>query len=104
MTTAEATHVRALWHGAIIAETDSPVVVEGNFYFPHDSVRWEHFEDSSTTTVCPWKGTASYYDVVVDGDRNADAAWTYPDPKPAADEIRGYVAFWHGVEVEELDV
>ncbi len=91
---------RATWHGAVIAESDATRVVEGNHYFPPDAVRSEHLAPSETHTVCPWKGTASYYDVVVDGQRNADAAWYYPDPKPAAAEIAGYVAFWRGVRVE----
>jgi uncharacterized protein (DUF427 family) len=83
----------------VIAESDATRVVEGNHYFPPDSVRRELLRESATHTTCPWKGVASYYDVVAGGKVNADAAWTYPDPKPAAAEIRGYVAFWRGVEV-----
>jgi uncharacterized protein (DUF427 family) len=91
---------KALWNGAILAESNRTVVVEGNQYFPPDSVRAEYFRSSETHTVCPWKGTASYRDVEVNGERNADAAWFYPDPKPAASQIKDYVAFWKGVLVE----
>jgi uncharacterized protein (DUF427 family) len=93
--------VRATWHGTVLAESDDTVVVEGNHYFPLQDVRSEHFEDSDTHTVCPWKGTASYRTVVVDGERNPDAAWYYPEPKDAAKEITDRVAFWRGVEVAE---
>jgi uncharacterized protein (DUF427 family) len=92
--------VRALWNGEVIAESDETVVVEGNHYFPPGSVDRSRLAESDTHTVCPWKGTASYYDVVVDGERNADAAWYYPAPKDAAAEIKDHVAFWHGVTVE----
>jgi uncharacterized protein (DUF427 family) len=91
---------KALWNGATLAESNRTVVVEGNQYFPPDSVRAEYFRSSATHTVCPWKGTASYHDVEVNGERNADAAWYYPDPKPAASQIKDYVAFWKGVHVE----
>jgi uncharacterized protein (DUF427 family) len=94
--------VRATWNGAVLAESDETVVVEGNQYFPPGSVRAEYFEDSATHTTCPWKGEASYRTVVVDGKRNDDAAWYYPDPKEAAREITDHVAFWRGVEVTEL--
>lgn len=92
--------VRAEWNGTELAQSDDTVVVEGNHYFPADSLRWEYFEPSDTHTFCSWKGEASYYTVVVDGQRNGDAAWYYPDPKPAAAEIAGRVAFWHGVNVD----
>jgi uncharacterized protein (DUF427 family) len=92
--------MRATWKDEVLAESDDTVVVEGNHYFPAESIRREHFRASETHTVCPWKGTASYYDVVVDGDVNADAAWYYPEPKAAAKEIEGRVAFWRGVRVE----
>ena len=92
--------MRATWKGAVLAESDDTVVVEGNHYFPADSIRREHFRESETHTVCPWKGTASYYDVIVGGDVNRDAAWYYPQPKDAAKEIKDRVAFWHGVKVE----
>lgn len=92
--------VRAVWNGAVLAESDSTVVVEGNHYFPPDVVQWQHFTDSDTQTTCPWKGQASYYTVVVDGKSNRDAAWVYRDPKPAARNIADHVAFWHGVRVE----
>lgn len=92
--------IRATWNGTVIAESDATVVVEGNHYFPIADVRREHLQPSRRQTVCPWKGVASYYDVVV-GDRvNRDAAWFYPDPKPAAQRVEGRVAFWHGVRVE----
>ncbi len=91
---------KATWNGAVIAESNHCVVVEGNQYFPIDSVKHEYLRDSSTHTVCSWKGTASYYDVVVDGKTNNDAAWYYPEPKDAAAQIRNHVAFWRGVVVE----
>ena len=89
----------ARWNGTVIAESDDTVVVEGNHYFPRASVRDDVLRDSSTTSVCPWKGTASYYTLEVDGQTNPDAAWYYPTPKEAAAEIEGRVAFWKGVEV-----
>lgn len=91
--------MKAVWQGTVVAESDVTRIVEGNHYFPPEALIAEYFEDSSTHTVCSWKGTASYKTVVVDGARNPDAAWYYPDPKPAADEIRGWFAFWKGVEV-----
>ncbi len=91
---------KASWNGAILAESNRTVVVEGNQYFPPDSLRAEYFRSSETHTVCPWKGTASYHDVEVNGERNADAAWYYPDPKAAASQIKDYVAFWKGVQIE----
>ena len=91
---------RASWNGTVIADSDRCVVVEGNQYFPPDAVKREHLRDSDTHTVCGWKGTASYYDVVVNGQTNQDAAWYYPDTKPAADNVKGYIAFWKGVTVE----
>jgi len=91
--------MKAVWMGQVLAESDDTVVVEGNHYFPADAVQREFFRESATHTICPWKGEASYYDVVVDGEVNRDAAWYYPETKSAADEIRGRVAFWHGVEV-----
>ena len=94
---------KATWNGAVLAESvDAKVqIVEGNVYFPPDSVNKSHLRDSQTHTVCPWKGTASYYDVVVDGKTNKDAAWYYPDTKDAAKHVNGYVAFWKGVSVEQ---
>lgn len=91
--------MRATWNGTTIAESDDTVVVEGNHYFPADSLVAEHFEASDTHTTCGWKGIASYYTVVVDGERNPDAAWYYPEPKPPAKQITGRVAFWRGVQV-----
>ena len=91
--------MKAIWNGAVLAESDRTVVVEGNHYFPPDSIRKEHFKPSGTHTVCGWKGMASYYTVEVDGKQNSDAAWFYPEPKDAARQITGYVAFWKGVTV-----
>ena len=91
---------RALWNGVTLAESDATQVVEGNHYFPPDSVRREYLRDSPTHTVCGWKGTASYYTLDVNGQTNPDAAWYYPEPKAAARKIAGYVAFWKGVQVE----
>jgi uncharacterized protein (DUF427 family) len=91
---------RAIWKGAVIAESDRCLVVEDNYYFPPDTVKREHLRPSATHTKCSWKGTASYYDVVVGDQRNVDAAWYYPEPKSAAHDIAGWVAFWRGVTVE----
>lgn len=91
--------MQAVWNGAVVAESDDTVVVEGNHYFPPEAVKREYLADSDTRTVCSWKGTASYYHVQVDGERNEDAAWYYPEPKEAAANIRDRVAFWRGVEV-----
>ncbi len=91
--------MKATWKGAVLAESDDTVVVEGNHYFPPDAVNKEFFRESATHTTCPWKGEASYYDVVVNGDVNRDAAWYYPEPKEAANHVRGRVAFWRGVTV-----
>lgn len=93
--------MKAKWNNATLAESNNTVVVEGNHYFPPDSIDKQYFEPSITHTTCGWKGEASYYDVAVDGEINKDAAWYYPDPKPAAAEIKNYVAFWRGVRVEE---
>lgn len=90
---------KATWENAILAESSACVEVEGNQYFPVDSIHKEFFQPSATQTVCPWKGTASYYDVVVEGKRNKDAAWFYPQPSPEAKQIQGHVAFWKGVKV-----
>ena len=90
---------KAVWNGEVIADSDDTVIVEGNHYFPRESVRAEYLRDSDTHSICPWKGTASYYDVVVDGKTNKDAAWYYPDTKDAARHVKGYVAFWKGVRV-----
>ena len=93
---------RATWNGKVIAEApaDAIEMVEGNVYFPIDAVRQEYLQPSDTHTVCGWKGTASYYNVAVDGEVNRDAAWFYPEPKDAAKQITGRVAFWKGVTVE----
>lgn len=91
--------VKAVWNGAVIAESDDTVIVEGNHYFPREAVDAALLRDSDTHTVCPWKGTASYYSLVVDGAENRDAAWYYPETRAAADNIRGRIAFWKGVKV-----
>jgi uncharacterized protein (DUF427 family) len=93
---------QAVWNGAVLAETDDVVTVEGNLYFPASSLKQEYISDSATNTVCPWKGTASYYTVTVDGKENPDAVWYYPSPKPEAEHVRDRVAFWHGVAVNEI--
>ena len=92
--------MKATWNGAVLAKSDDTIVIEGNHYFPHDALRREHVRASDHHTTCPWKGEANYYDVVVDGEVNENAAWTYPAPKAAAAEIRDHVAFWKGVTVE----
>jgi uncharacterized protein (DUF427 family) len=94
------TALKATWNGTVLAESDDTVVVEGNHYFPPDSLNKEFFQPSETHTICPWKGEASYYNVVVDGAVNKDAAWYYPEVKPAAAEIKNRVAFWRGVKVD----
>ena len=90
---------KAVWNNTVLAESDKFEVVEGNTYFPEDALRREYFKQSDYQTSCPWKGMAKYYSITVDGEENPDAAWYYPDPKPAAENIRDHVAFWRGVEV-----
>jgi uncharacterized protein (DUF427 family) len=90
----------AKWNGQVIANSDATIRVEGNHYFPPESVDPKFLQSSAAHTVCPWKGTASYYDVVVEGEVAQGAAWFYPDPKPAASDIKGYIAFWRGVRVK----
>ena len=92
---------KAVWNGTVIAQSDATIMVEGNHYFPKEGLLGDHFLESTSQSVCPWKGVASYYDVTVDGQTNRGAAWYYPDPKPAATDIRDYVAFWRGVRVED---
>jgi uncharacterized protein (DUF427 family) len=92
--------MRAIWQGAVLAQSDNTVVVEGNHYFPPDSINWAYFRASDHHTVCPWKGTASYHDVVVGDAVNKDAAWYYAAPKEAAAQIKGRVAFWRGVQIQ----
>lgn len=92
---------RAIWNDEVLAESGQTIVVEGNHYFPPDSINWEFLEESSTHSTCPWKGEASYYTVSVDGEDSTDAAWYYPDPKEAAMNIKDYLAFWGGVQVED---
>jgi uncharacterized protein (DUF427 family) len=91
---------KAIWNGAVLAESDNTVVVESNHYFPPDSIHKQYFKESDTHTTCPWKGLANYYNIEVDGQVNKDAAWYYPDPKEKAKQIEDYVAFWRGVKVE----
>ncbi len=93
--------MKAVWNDVVLAESDETVVVEGNHYFPPDSVNRQYFQESDHTTTCPWKGKASYYDVVVKDEVNQNAAWHYPRPKQAAEHITEHVAFWKGVEVSE---
>ncbi|GAA3852095.1 DUF427 domain-containing protein [Streptomyces coacervatus] len=92
--------IRAVWHGAVLAEAERTRVVEGNHYFPPESLRREHFAESRTKSLCPWKGLARYYTITVDGQVNPDAAWYYPHPTPLARKIKNHVAFWNGVTVE----
>lgn len=91
--------MKAIWNGQVIAESDNTLVVENNHYFPKDSIKKEYFSESETHTVCPWKGTASYFSVDVNGNSNNDAAWYYPTPSELAKNIKNHVAFWKGVEV-----
>jgi uncharacterized protein (DUF427 family) len=93
--------MKAIWNNAVLAESDRTIVIEGNHYFPPDAINQQYYHRSETHTVCPWKGEASYYDIEANGEVNKDAAWYYPDPKPAAKEIKDYIAFWHGVKVEQ---
>ena len=93
--------MQAVWNNTVVAESGETVVVEGNHYFPPDAINCEYFKSSSTTTVCPWKGTASYYTLEVDGEQNPDAAWFYPETKDAARQIQGHIAFWRGVEIRD---
>lgn len=93
--------MKAIWNDTILAESDDTQEVEGNAYFPPESLNTEFFEKTTHTTHCPWKGDASYYTLVVDGERNENAAWVYEDPKPDAEHIKGYVAFWKGVRVKD---
>jgi uncharacterized protein (DUF427 family) len=94
--------VQAVWNGQVLAESDETIMVEGNHYFPPKAVKTQYFEDSNRRTVCPWKGVASYYDIVVAGERNAGGAWYYPEASAAAKQIENYVAFWQGVRVEKI--
>lgn len=90
---------KAIWKGMTLADSNATRVIDGNHYFPPDSIQRDHFRESDAQTVCGWKGTAKYFDVVVDSEVNAEAAWYYPDPKPEAAEIKNYIAFWKGIEV-----
>lgn len=93
--------MKAVWQGQLIADSQDTVVVENNHYFPQESVNMQLLKKSGHQYVCPWKGTCDYYDIIVSGDVNKDAAWVYPSPKPAAKEIAGRFAFWHGVQISE---
>jgi uncharacterized protein (DUF427 family) len=92
--------MKAIWNGAVIAQSDETVVVEGNHYFPENSLNRDYVTFSNHHTMCSWKGQASYYSLLVNGEMNTDAAWYYPDPKPEADNIKGHIAFWKGVKIE----
>jgi uncharacterized protein (DUF427 family) len=92
--------MKAIWNNTIIAESEKTIQIEGNHYFPADTIKKEYFKPSDTHTTCPWKGVASYYSIEVNGETNKDAAWYYPEAKPAAREIQDHVAFWKGVKVE----
>ena len=92
--------MKAIWNGKVIAESEKTLQIEGNHYFPADTVERNFLMDSQTTTFCSWKGTASYYDLKVNSKINKDAAWYYPDPYDAALKIKGYIAFWKGVEIQ----
>lgn len=93
--------MKAIWNNQVIAESDDTIVVENNHYFPKNSIKTEFLKDSATKTICPWKGQASYYTLDVDGKQNPDAAWYYPEPKPAASQITNYLAFWKGVKITQ---
>lgn len=93
--------MKAIWNEQVLAESTQTIVIEGNHYFPPDSINGEFFKESETHTICPWKGVASYYSLEVNGQTNRDAAWYYPETKPMASGIKGYVAFWKGVKVEK---
>ncbi|WP_297335256.1 DUF427 domain-containing protein [Algoriphagus sp.] len=93
--------MKATWNNQILAESEQTIIIEGNHYFPPDSIKREFFKKSDTQTSCPWKGEASYYEIQVDGKVNPDAAWYYPSPKPAAAQIKNYIAFWKGVSVSQ---
>jgi uncharacterized protein (DUF427 family) len=93
--------MKAIWNGEVIAESDDTLVVENNHYFPANSIKKDFFKETDTHTVCPWKGTASYYTIDVDGKENKDAAWYYPETKDLAKNLKDYVAFWKGVEVNK---
>ncbi len=93
--------MKAIWQDTLLAESDKTIVVEGNHYFPPDSIKREFFQSSDTHSTCPWKGLASYYHVQVGEKSNQDAAWYYPEPKDAAQQIKNYVAFWRSVKVNE---
>ncbi len=93
--------MKAFWSGQVLAESDDTIVVEGNHYFPADSINAEFFEPSDHQSYCPWKGTAHYYDIVVGGECNTNAAWFYPETKEAANNIKGRIAFWNGVDVDD---
>jgi uncharacterized protein (DUF427 family) len=93
--------MKAIWNNQVIAESDETIIIEGNHYFPPNTIKEEFFKSSDTHTVCPWKGTASYYTLDVEGEQNKDAAWYYPETKDLASKIKGYVAFWKGVKVSK---
>ncbi len=91
---------KAIWNGTVLAESDQTIIVEGNHYFPPESINPDYFQPSGNRTTCPWKGAASYFNIEVNGQVNPGAAWYYPEPNPAAHNIKGYIAFWKGIKVE----
>jgi uncharacterized protein (DUF427 family) len=93
--------MKAIWNNIVLAESNETIIIEGNHYFPHSSLKFEYFKDSETKTICPWKGTASYYNIVANGNVNYDAAWYYPMPKEKAKHIKNFIAFWKGVRITE---
>lgn len=94
-------NMKAIWNDQVLAESNEIIVIENNHYFPPPSINLQYFTKSETTSICPWKGTANYYTITVNGENNIDAAWYYPSPKEAANEITGYIAFWNDVKVTE---
>lgn len=94
-------HMKAIWNGEVIAESNDTIIIEGNHYFPPTSIKEDFFKETATHTTCPWKGVASYYNIEVNGELNKDGAWYYPEVSSLAKGIKGYVAFWNGVEIEE---
>ena len=93
--------MKAIWQGTVIADSDDTEMVEGNYYFPLSATKQAYLEESDTRTNCPWKGVASYFNVIVNGERNDDAAWWYPEPKPGAKQVKDRIAYWNGIEVTE---
>jgi len=93
--------MKAIWNGTILADSEQTIEVDGYTYFPPGSVKKEHLKATATTSICPWKGSAKYFSVTINGNENPDAAWTYENPKPAASKIKGYVGFWRGIDIKK---